>query len=89
MIYKTYFYTLFKTRNLLVTPKRYSALFINGAKATENYVYVTPYLDFPEKFQNINNIKDDLKKRKYNYNFEKLEDLWHVYEELRQKKKSI
>lgn len=86
MIYKTHFYTLFKTRNLLVTPKRYSALFINGAKATENYVYVTPYLDFPENFQNINNIKDDLKKRKYNYNFEKLEELWHVYEELKQKR---
>lgn len=65
---------------------RNSALFVNGAKATENYLFVTPHIDFSENLQNKEIILEQLRKRNTHFNFDKLEDLWSVYEDLRSTK---
>lgn len=78
---KKYFVSKISVRN--------SALFINGAKATENFVYVTPYVNIPEILQNKEDLRDELNKRKINYNITKLEDLWIFYDELKQRKSNL
>lgn len=65
---------------------RHSALFINGAKATEQFVYVTPHVDTLELLKNKENIQQHLIKRKSNTDLNKIENLWGVYEELKTQK---
>ncbi|XP_039751954.1 serine--tRNA synthetase-like protein Slimp, partial [Pararge aegeria] len=69
--------------------KRSSALFINGPKATDNFVYVTPHIDFPERIKQKDVLKSELFKRQAQINLHKLEDLWSVYEELKTKKMEL
>lgn len=72
--------------NCNLTTVRYSALFINGAKATENFVYVVPHIDFPERIKNLKLVQQELIKRKSNIDISKAQNLWGVYEELKQRK---
>lgn len=65
---------------------RRSALFMNGAKASENFVYVTPYIDFPERIRQKNVILEQLLRRKSDVNFNKVENLWSIFQELQQRK---
>lgn len=64
---------------------RHSALFVNGAKATEQFVYVTPHIDVSEQL-NKDFVQDQLNKRKSNINLNKINDLLYVYKELKAKK---
>ncbi|XP_023946042.2 serine--tRNA synthetase-like protein Slimp [Bicyclus anynana] len=69
--------------------KRSSALFINGPKATDNFVYVTPHIDFPERIKHKDLLKSELCKRHAKNNLDKLVELWSVYEELKTRKKEL
>ncbi|XP_045771288.1 serine--tRNA synthetase-like protein Slimp [Maniola jurtina] len=69
--------------------KRSSALFINGPKATDNFVYVTPHIDFPERIKQKDVLKSELRKRQSKINLDKLENLWFVYEELKSRKTEL
>ncbi|XP_053617793.1 serine--tRNA synthetase-like protein Slimp [Plodia interpunctella] len=75
-----------KPRDCKVLSVRNSALFINGAKASENFVYVIPYIDFPEQIKHKHIIEDNLLKRKSNIDLNKVENLWSMYEDLKQRK---
>lgn len=77
---------LIKVRDCKVLPSRHSALFINGAKATENFVYITPHIDFPEKIQQKEVLQKVLQRRKADIDLAKVENLWRVYEDLNGKK---
>lgn len=67
-----------------VNQVRYSALFVNGSKATEQFVYVTPHIDTPELKQK--ELQQYLNKRKCTIDLNKIESLWTVYEELKSQK---
>lgn len=66
--------------------KRSSALFINGPKATDNFVYVTPHIDFTERVKEKNVLLSDLRRRQAKVNLDKLEELWSVYKDLQTRK---
>lgn len=66
-------------------PVRNSALFVNGLKATETYVHITPQVNFPNNVEK-EQIKNDLLKRHSLFDFNKLENVWAMYEELKQRK---
>lgn len=77
------------TRTLVSSKKillRRSALFINGAKASETFVFVTPHNDLPELIKQRSMIQEQLEKRQTNFDLDKLEKLWIVYEELKKQK---
>lgn len=80
---------VFQLRDCYLLPSRNSALFINGLKATDTYVYVTPYVDFPQAIKNKNEIVDNLIKRKSSINLEKIENLWLLYEDLKKQKAEL
>ncbi|GBP00536.1 Zinc finger protein 593 [Eumeta japonica] len=65
---------------------KYSALFINGPKATDTYVHITPYIDFPELIKHKEKLQEIIDKRKSTINLNRLEGLWAVYEDLKQRK---
>lgn len=65
---------------------RHSALFINGAKATETFTYIRPHIDYPEQFKNKDLILENLAKRNCNIDLNEIENLWKVYEDLKQRK---
>lgn len=65
---------------------RHSALFINGAKATETFTYIRPHIDYPEQIKNRNLIQENLAKRNCTIDMIKIENLWEIYEELKQRK---
>ncbi|CAK1541752.1 unnamed protein product [Leptosia nina] len=62
---------------------RCSALFINGSKASENYAFLVPHVDFPEQLQHKDVLQNMLQKRQYKYDLDKLENLWAMYEDLK------
>lgn len=65
---------------------RQSALFVNGAKATEQFVYVSPHVDISEHLKNKDSTQAQLNKRKVNISLENVENLWSLYEELKSRK---
>ncbi|CAB3222142.1 unnamed protein product [Arctia plantaginis] len=69
-----------------ITSRRHSALFVNGAKATEHFIYLTPHIDFAERLQKREQLQKVLQLRKSNIVLENVESLWQVYEDLNTKK---
>lgn len=69
-----------------ILQRRHSALFVSGAKATENYVYITPHVDFPERTQQKDAFIKVLQRRKADIDLVKVEGLWKVYQDLNMKK---
>lgn len=86
MLRKLPFIIISKVRNCERVFVRNSALFINGVKATETFVYVTPHVEFPEQIKNKNIIQEHLVKRKSNIDLHRIENLWTVYQELKKRK---
>ncbi|XP_048006839.1 serine--tRNA synthetase-like protein Slimp, partial [Leguminivora glycinivorella] len=74
---------VFSCKKLLV---RKSALFVNGPKASETFVFVTPHVDIPELVKEKFIIQEQLVNRQANIDFQKVENLWAVYEELKKQK---
>ncbi|XP_063541370.1 serine--tRNA synthetase-like protein Slimp [Cydia strobilella] len=74
---------VFSCKKLLV---RKSALFTNGPKASETFVLVTPYVDIPELIKQKSVIQKQLENRQANIDFQKVENLWAVYEELKKQR---
>lgn len=75
---------LLKPSPNIVLPLRHSALFVNGLKATETYVFITPHIDYPNIDKN--QVQIDLNKRKSTFDLNKLQNLWNIYNELNQRK---
>ncbi|XP_047518186.1 serine--tRNA synthetase-like protein Slimp [Pieris napi] len=74
----------FNSKNVFkILPVRFSALFINGSKATENFAFIVPHVDFPNLMKNKDMLQTMIIKRKSNYDLHKLENLWEVYNDLR------
>lgn len=66
--------------------KRSSALFINSLKATDNFAYITPHVDYQERIKNKELLQNNLDKRKSKIVLNKIENLWSIYEDLKNRK---
>ncbi|CAH0696605.1 unnamed protein product [Spodoptera exigua] len=86
MMRKTFTNIFRKAWDCKISQKRCSALFVSGAKATENYVYITPHIDFPEKYQQKDAFLKVLQRRKADIDLVKVDNLWKMYESLNAKK---
>ncbi|XP_038213210.1 serine--tRNA synthetase-like protein Slimp [Zerene cesonia] len=86
MLLKSISKILHKTYVCNFLPHRYSALFINGLKATENFVFLLPHIDFPDRLSDKDVLLRMLNKRKSNFDVDKLENLWNVYIDLKKHK---
>lgn len=86
MLRKSFTNVIIKVRGCNIQPTRNSALFVSGAKATENFIYITPHVDFPERIQDKKALQKVLQKRKADIDLAKVEGLWQVYEDLNAKK---
>lgn len=86
MICKAYVNLLLKTWDCNINTIRHSSLFINGARATENFVYVNPHIDLPDIIERKTEIQEHLNRRKLEFDLDKLENLWSVYDNLREKR---
>ncbi|XP_059049696.1 serine--tRNA synthetase-like protein Slimp [Achroia grisella] len=86
MIRKSILSLAIRLRDCRFMSVRKSALFMNGTKATENFVYVIPYIDFSNEIKRKDLIQEQLIKRKLNIDLTKVESLWSIYQELKQRK---
>ncbi|CAH1640998.1 unnamed protein product [Spodoptera littoralis] len=86
MMRKTLTSVFRKAWDCKILQTRHSALFVSGAKATENYVYITPHIDFPEKTHQKDAFVKVLQRRKADIDLVKMENLWKIYQDLNTKK---
>ncbi|XP_012228874.2 serine--tRNA synthetase-like protein Slimp [Linepithema humile] len=56
-----------------------SALYISGNKAYKAFAYLSPYLDFDERFANIDKLQKELALRGMNIDAVQLEKTWEFY----------
>ncbi|CAG9559171.1 unnamed protein product [Danaus chrysippus] len=61
-------------------------MFINSLKATDNFAYITPHIDYQERIKNKELLQNNLDKRKSKIVLNKIENLWSVYEDLKTRK---
>lgn len=56
-----------------------SALYISGNKAHKAFAYLSPYLDFDEKFANLDKLQKNLASRGMDVDVVQLKELWNFY----------
>ncbi|KAM7361827.1 seryl-tRNA synthetase-like insect mitochondrial protein [Cochliomyia hominivorax] len=68
-------------RGHLLKIRQISALHITGDKARENYVTLQPYMDFKNTFQNSEQVKHSIEKRKLTMDLDKVKEMFVKYKE--------
>ncbi|KAK2585807.1 hypothetical protein KPH14_010408 [Odynerus spinipes] len=66
-----------------LTKRKYgSALYISGRRANKNFAFLSPHLDFEERFLNINKLQKELTLRKVNMDAIELKQAWEFYKSI-------
>ncbi|KAL9693409.1 hypothetical protein quinque_012694 [Culex quinquefasciatus] len=66
-----------------------SALYITGDKAKEQYAPLVPYLDFKSKLADLEDLRRNLRARRYQLDFEALVNQWNLYRSVELRKRDI
>lgn len=66
-----------------------SALFISGRKANQTFAVLSPYLDFDERFCDLNKLRNELKLREMNVDVESMKKTWEFYKDLDSNKSKL
>lgn len=66
-----------------------SSLYVTGDKAKENYVVLTPFLDFDEKLKDFPAIEENLEKRKMKFNMVDFKEEWNLFKTVEETKKTM
>lgn len=70
--------------------KRYvSALYVTGDKAKEQFAVLTPVMKFDERFGNVEELKDNVKRRRLDRNVEDILTEYSVYKSVEDKKTAM
>ncbi|XP_055679606.1 serine--tRNA synthetase-like protein Slimp [Lutzomyia longipalpis] len=69
--------------------RKYSALYLTGDKAREEYASVHPYLDFKGILGDRKGLQENLAKRKSQINLTKLYEQWDKYRKLQEEKSTL
>ncbi|XP_055700082.1 serine--tRNA synthetase-like protein Slimp [Phlebotomus papatasi] len=69
--------------------RRFSALYLTGDKAREEYASVHPYLDFQGVLGNREALQESLEKRNCSINLQDLYSQWKKYKNIQEQKKSM
>ncbi|XP_024885862.1 serine--tRNA synthetase-like protein Slimp [Temnothorax curvispinosus] len=56
-----------------------SALYISGNKAYKAFAYLSPYLDFDERFANVDKLRKNLASRGMDVDIDQLKEAWNFY----------
>ncbi|XP_046429711.1 serine--tRNA synthetase-like protein Slimp [Neodiprion fabricii] len=56
-----------------------SALFVSGKRASESFAILSPYLDFDERFSDMDKLKNELKLRALDVDAESVKNSWDLY----------
>uniref|UniRef100_A0A1Q3F6T8 Putative serine--trna ligase mitochondrial n=1 Tax=Culex tarsalis TaxID=7177 RepID=A0A1Q3F6T8_CULTA len=75
--------------HLLLRRTLSSALYITGDKAKEQYAPLVPYLDFRSKLANLDDLRRNLRARRYPLDFEALVNQWNLYRSVELRKQAI
>ncbi|XP_055371738.1 serine--tRNA synthetase-like protein Slimp [Condylostylus longicornis] len=78
-----------KAINLIKNRRFISALYIAGDKAKENYAVLQPYMDFSETFSHAEIVKENIKQRKLNINFEAIQRKHERYMTILKQKREL
>lgn len=66
-----------------------SALFVTGDKAKENFAVLSPVLNFDERMNNFQEIKENIRRRKLIVNFDDFKSEYELYTSIKERKKAI
>ncbi|XP_008547830.1 uncharacterized protein LOC103571438 [Microplitis demolitor] len=66
-----------------------SSLFIPGSKATDSYSFLSPYLDFDERFTDLDKLSYQLRCRKMPVDIQAIRDSWEFYKSIDQQRQLI
>uniref|UniRef100_A0A1B0EV99 Uncharacterized protein n=1 Tax=Lutzomyia longipalpis TaxID=7200 RepID=A0A1B0EV99_LUTLO len=69
--------------------RKYSALYLTGDKAREEYASVHPFLDFKGILGDRKGLQENLAKRKSQINLSKLYEQWDKYRKLQEEKSTL
>jgi seryl-tRNA synthetase len=73
----------------VIIRRNVSALFVTGDKAKEQFAVLTPVMNFEERFGNIEELHENIKRRQLNINIEDVMTEYSIYKSIEGKKKSI
>ncbi|XP_046816071.1 serine--tRNA synthetase-like protein Slimp [Vespa crabro] len=63
----------------VINRKYASTLYISGRNANKTFAFISPYLDFDERFDDIDKLQRELKLRKLNMNAIEMKKAWDFY----------
>lgn len=66
-----------------------SALFVTGDKAKEQFAVLTPVMNFEERFGNVEELQENIKRRRLNIKIDDVMTEYSVYKSVEDKKKSM
>lgn len=73
----------------VVLRRNISALFVTGDKAKETFAVLTPVLNFDERFNNFQEIHENIRRRKLTVNFDDLKSEYELYSSIKERKKAL
>lgn len=73
----------------LVLRRHISALYATGDKAKENFVVLTPFMNFEERVNNFDEIESNLKRRKSKLNLDEFKKEYELYKAIEDRKRVI
>lgn len=73
----------------LVLRRHVCALYVTGDKAMENFSVLTPFLSFEDRFNNLNEIEENIKRRKLSVNLNEINSEYSLFKAICERKKSM
>lgn len=76
-------------KHSLVLKREVSALYVTGDKATENCVIISPYMEFEKRFNDLEEIEENLKARNSRLNLNDIKMEYEMYCDIEVRKKEL
>ena len=73
----------------LMLRRHVSALYVTGDKAMDNFVVLSPVLNFEERMKNFAEIQENISRRKLSANIEEIKSEYEVFKKVEDKKKAM
>lgn len=73
----------------LGTRRYVTALYVTGDKANEHYSVLTPFLDFEERLSNLDEIHENVRRRKLRLDVSELKNEYELFKSVNERKRAI
>lgn len=78
-----------KSSSSLLLRRSFSALYLTGDKACENFAVLSPYLEFEERLKNFDEICENIGRRKLRFNLNDFKDEYELFNSIKHRKNAI